>query len=65
MPLSFLKQYENAEERQRAMEQLSIEIKQLRTPEGKHFCIHQMIEVLNIYQQAEIELAKLTNSTVK
>ncbi len=59
--LSFLKQYSSAEERQTTMEKLLIEVGQLKTPEGKLFLIPQMLEIGNIYQQAEKELYEATH----
>jgi hypothetical protein len=53
-----LTQYKDAEERQRAMEKLSIEVEQLKI-QGKFICIPQMTEILNIYQQAEAEAASM------
>jgi len=60
MSLFNLKKYANAEERQKAFEQIVIEIEQLKTPEDKYFCIPQIRELLNIYHQAE-EVTAITN----
>ena len=56
--LSFFKQYDSPQERQAEMERLLIEVNQLKTPEGKFFHVPQMLEIGNIYQQAEAELLK-------
>ena len=56
-PVSFLKQYSGFKQRQAAMEKRLIEVERLKTPDGKSFIIPQMLEIQNIYFQAEEELS--------
>lgn len=58
----FSEQYSSAEERQAAMEEILIELARFESPDGKDVAIPYLMEIRDIYHQAEQELESYKSS---